>query len=105
MLDFSIQAPQKYSENTFYTKDIKLAAGSSLACSAGILLGQVHIISLWSFIWLAMFDWESEEIGGGRGYLHPSPYFWLYLTPLVQISFPSQPSTAIKIKHGGYKFC
>ena len=52
-----------------------------------------------------MFDWESEEIGGGRGFLHPSPYFWLYLTPLVQISFPSQPSTAIKIKHGGYKFC
>ena len=39
-----------------------------------------------------MFDWESKEIGGGRGYLHPSPYFWLYLTPWYKfLSLPSLP--------------
>ena len=35
---------------------------------------------------------------------HPTPYFLLSLTPLVQISFSSQPSAAIKIKDGGHDF-
>ena len=35
---------------------------------------------------------------------HLTPYFLLSLTPLVQISFSSQPSAAIKIKDGGHDF-
>ena len=35
---------------------------------------------------------------------HPTPYFLLSLTPLVQISFSSQPFAAIKIKDGGHDF-
>ena len=35
---------------------------------------------------------------------HPTPYFLLSLTPLVQISFSSQPSATIKIKDGGHDF-
>ena len=35
---------------------------------------------------------------------HLTPYFLVSLTPLVQISFSSQPSAAIKIKDGGHDF-
>ena len=35
---------------------------------------------------------------------HLTPYFLVSLTPLVQISFSSQPSAAIKIKDGGRDF-
>ena len=35
---------------------------------------------------------------------HPSPYYWPLLTPLVQISFSTQPSTAIKIKDDSHNF-
>ena len=35
---------------------------------------------------------------------HPSPYFWPSTSPLIQISFSPQPSTAIEIKDGSHNF-
>ena len=66
-----------------------------LACSAGILLGQVNVRSSQSFTQPVMFDLEIEAAvgwGGRKRWIifttppHSSPYFWPLITPLAQIS-------------------
>ena len=95
-----------------------------IACSAGILLGQVNIKK-------HMMVYSSSHVRFGFGLIwwrvgvkkgkiftlppHPSffiifffyffYFFLLSLTPLVQISFFSQPSATFKIKVGGHNFC
>ena len=84
-----------------------------LACSVGILLGQVNVRSSQLFTQPVMFDLEIEAAVGGGGRErciifapppHSSPYFWPLFTPLAQISIFSQPCAAIKIKDGSYSF-
>ena len=64
--------------------EIQYYARMPLACSAGILLGQVNVIGLRSFIRLAMFDLELEWTVGGRGQgkgenlLFPSPTLLIF---------------------------
>ena len=64
---------------------------------------------------MAMFELESELTvgeGAGKGEKRvlfiapslPSPSFRPSLTPLVLISFSSQPSAIVKIKDGSYDF-
>ena len=88
-----------------------------IACSAGVLLVLANLTSLPLFIHPAMFDLKLEWVvgaggrGRGRGRAkrclpkdttskpHPPP------PRLVQVYFPSLPSTAIKSKDGGPNFC
>ena len=86
-----------------------------IACRAGVLLVLANLTSLPLFIHPAKFDLKLEWVvgAGGRGrgrgrakrclpkdtrhYLQTPP-------PLVQVYFPSLPSTAIKSKDGGPTF-
>ena len=75
---------------------------------------------MWWFIQAAMFDLDLVWFGGGWDWRkakyslsHSTPLFFFFfffffllsLTPLVQISFFSQPSATFKIKVGGHNFC
>ena len=80
-----------------------------IACRAGVLLVLANLTSLPLFIHPAKFDLKLEWVvgAGGRGRAkrclpkdttsNPPP-------PLVQVYFPSLPSTAIKSKGGGPNF-
>ena len=49
------------------SEKLTVKAFCSLACSAGVLLVRANFISLRSFIWPAMFNFELVDGGGRRG--------------------------------------
>ena len=84
-----------------------------IACRAGVLLVLANLTSLPLFIHPAMFDLKLEWMvgAGGRGRGRAKRCFNLKTLPpnpppppLVQVYFPSLPSTAIKSKDGSPNF-
>ena len=61
-------------------------------------------MSKW-YIWLLIDSWSLTALIRNSVFPHPSPYHWPSTAPLVEISFSSQPSAAIKIEDDGHNFC
>ena len=75
----------------------------TLACSKGFLPRQGIVTSSAKLVWFVEMLWKDN-----KKFLlpHPlpSPSFWLLPTPLVNISFFPEPSTAEKVRDGSFNF-